>query len=289
MAQGIYNLLQETLKLTTNLNKQLCCEPTPPLTTTTTSSTSTSTTSSSTTSTTTSTTSTTTAAPVFTRVSGFIAVAFAGRQGFIASRASWYGGNTIASIRATNPDLVKMQVRGSDVTASDANNITFTYKPNISSPGQTVSPTYTTFDNVSNFPIMVSIKDFYQYANKIINNTYLSTRNPSVWVKRVRSSNGLGTGIPNDGLFLVGFDFDATGNEVWAYNFQARGYDLLNIPGTLNISNFTYSVLNNSGSLVSGDTPMYTFTPSTSWVNGVTIIPAYNVRVEENLTIPPGW
>jgi hypothetical protein len=36
MAQGIYDLLQETLKLTTNLNKQLCCEPTPPSTTTTT-------------------------------------------------------------------------------------------------------------------------------------------------------------------------------------------------------------------------------------------------------------
>jgi uncharacterized protein (TIGR02145 family) len=36
MAQGVYDLLQETLKLTTNLNKQLCCEGSLPLTTTTT-------------------------------------------------------------------------------------------------------------------------------------------------------------------------------------------------------------------------------------------------------------
>jgi len=36
MAQGIYDKLEETLKLLTALNKQLCCEPAPPPTTTTT-------------------------------------------------------------------------------------------------------------------------------------------------------------------------------------------------------------------------------------------------------------
>jgi hypothetical protein len=35
MAQGIYDLLEETLKLTTNLNKQLCCNEVPISTTTT--------------------------------------------------------------------------------------------------------------------------------------------------------------------------------------------------------------------------------------------------------------
>ena len=33
MAQGIYDLLEETLKLTTNLNKKLCCDVTTTTTT----------------------------------------------------------------------------------------------------------------------------------------------------------------------------------------------------------------------------------------------------------------
>ena len=297
MAQGIYDLLQQTLKLTTRLNKQLCCEPPVPSTTTSTSTTttttvppttttsSTSTTSTSTTST--STTTTTTIPDGFFRTSWLIAIDSALPAGFIANRASWYNGNTVAGIAATNPDFVYNVIVNYESTGYVGIQNTRTLRETISSTPVSVSPTYTSFDAVTGWPIMKSLKEQYAWVVKIVNNTFLATRNPSIFIKRVYSANGLGSGVPLDGIFLIGVDFNATGLERDGYNVTARTYNQVTLPGTWTLPG-TYNAYFGSpyGGSASNIAMQY-FSPSTTWVNGVTNI--IGTIIEEDFPIPPGW
>ena len=276
MTQGIYDKLEETLKLLTNINKQLCCEPTPPPPSTTTTSTST-------------TTSTTTQPGEFFRASWFLSLDSCLRQGVVAQRNGWYNGNTVASIGASNPNFVNMVLVNYEATGGATTRLTRSLRETSLSPLQSVNPTYTTFDTITSAGLLSSIKENYQYAVKIINSTFLSTRNAVPFVKRVSSPNGLGTGVAHDGLFLIGIDFDATGNELEGYNYLYQPYNQINLPGTITLP-FPYnSYFGGPATATLSNTPISLYSPSTSWVNNVTTIPAFGITIRENFTIPPGW
>lgn len=280
MAQGIYDLLEETLKLTTNLNKKLCCNDSS--TTTTTTIPPTTTTSS------TSTTSTTTTPGTF-RASWVFALDSSLRQGFVAQRNGWYNGNTVASIGASNPNFVKIALVNTESTGGATTRETRYFKETALSPTQIVNPTYTTVDGVTGANIMISIKDKYQFAVKIINNTFFSTRNAVAFVKRVSSPSGFGSGVPNDGGFLVGIEFDATGNEYEGYDYLYQAYNQILLPGTVTLP-FPYTPYYGGQISVSNTNfPMGLYSPASSWVNGVTTIPAFGITIQEDFPIPPGW
>jgi hypothetical protein len=267
MAQGIYDLLQETLKLTTNLNKQLCCNEVPITTTTTVAPT------------------TTTTLLVTSRKAWIVEVLFAGRSMTIPNKTAYYTGNTVANITALNPDLILAAIFSQDIGGSFGINISRTISESVSSPFTTVTPTYT-FNDGNGFPILRSIKQAYAFWTKVINDTFLSTRNAQIVIKRVSIPVG-GTPSVNDGCFLIAIEFDSTNQERDGYTFLGKTYDFFNIPGTVNPSSFTYT---NEFSNVSGsgsNFPMFLASPSSTWVNNVTVVAGATIR--EDFPIPLGW
>jgi hypothetical protein len=261
------NLLYEVLKQLNKLNKQICCDI----------------------NNTTSTTSSTTTTLTFTRKSFLLSLDSSLRQGFVAQRNGWYNGNTVASIGASNPNFVYMAIVGNEATGGATTRQTRYFKETSVSPTQIVNPTYTTVDGVTGANILTSVKDKYQFAVKIVNNTFLSTRNPVVFVKRVISTSGFGSGIPNDGAFLVGIEFDATGNEYEGYNYLYQAYNQVNFPGTITLP-FPYnSYYGGQINVNNTNFPMGLYSPASSWVNGVTTLPAFGIIIQEDFPIPPGW
>lgn len=258
MAQGIYELLQETLKLTTKLNKQLCCQPEPP-------------------------------PPVGTRKFWLVSGIFAGRNMFIPNQAAFYTGNTVANILGSgNTDLAFMAVRSSFTTAGYGMNLSRTLSADLSSPFSTITPTYTFNDSVSGFPIIKSLKDLYAYVLKIVNNSFLATRNPQIIIKRVSSPIGTDSGtLTCDGFFWIGVDFDYTGQERDGDTIVYREYNNISIPGTINSATLLYSSVTNGFSASSSNVPMNVYPPAASWVNDVTAFGPTVIR--ENFSIPPGW
>ena len=271
MAQGIYDLLQETLKLTTNLNKQLCCNEVPTTTTTTVAPT---------------TTTSTTTLLVTSRKAWPVDILFAGRSMTIPNKTAYYSGNTVANITALNPDLILAAIFNQDIGGSFGVNVSRTISASVSSPFTTVAPTYT-FNDGTGFPILRSIKETYTFWTKVINNTFLSTRNAQIVIKRV-SIPVNGTPSINDGCFLIAIEFDSTNQERDGYTFLGKTYDFFNIPGTVNPSSFTYT--NEFGSGVSGSGSNFAMSlvlPSSTWVNNVTIVAGATIR--EDFPIPLGW
>jgi hypothetical protein len=261
---------------------EYCCQTGP----TTTTSTSTSTTTSTSTSTST-TTSTTTLLPE-ARQFWLVDYVNAGRSMFIPNQTSFYTGNTIANITATNPDLVYTGVFSQNIFGSFGLNTTRVISENISSPFTTISPDYV-FNAQGGFPIMRSLKEEYAYVTKIINNSFLATRNAQVVIVRVSTNITVDSGVLNaDGFFMIGVDFDATGQERDGTSTIVRDYDFGTIPGTLNIASFTYSSQFGGFSANSSNIPMNLTSPSTSWVNNVTVLYG-NTTIREIFTIPPGW
>lgn len=270
MAQGIYDLLEETLKLTTNLNKQLCCEYTPPLTTTTTQQP----------------TTTTTTLLETSRKAWPVDIRFVGRSMTIPNKTAYYSGNTVANITALNPDLILAAIFSQNIGGSFGVNISRTISESVSSPFTTVTPTYT-FNDGNGFPILRSIKQAYTFWTKVINDTFLSTRNAQIVIKRV-SIPVNGEPFINDGCFLMAIEFDATGQERDGYSFIGKTYDFFNIPGTVNPSSFTYTNEFGSGGSGSGSNfAMSLVLPSSTWVNNVTIVAGATIR--EDFPIPLGW
>lgn len=257
MAQGIYDLLQETLRLTTKLNKQLCCEPEPP-------------------------------PPVGTRKFWLLDYLFVGRNMVIPNVTAFFTGNTVANITGSgNANLVFMGIRNASDTGSIALNDVRSIRPDSSSPFVTITPDYA-FNDGNGLPILRSFKELYAYYNKIINNTFLATRNPQIVIKRVSTSVNVSIPLECDGFFMVGIDFDSTGLERESRSILGGYYDFTPIPGTVNIANFTYlsKFSNISGS--NSDVLFNTTTPSTTWINNTTIVYG-NTTIRENFPIPPGW
>jgi hypothetical protein len=293
MAQGIYDLLEETLRLTRRLNIKLSTgnsytttTTTIPLTTTTSSTSTTSTSTSTSTTTLSQPTTTTTTSINTTRRFWGTDVLFAGRNMFVPNATAFYSGNTVANITATNPDLILMDVNGSSVLRSGSFNSTRIISENISTPFTTITPNYT-FNDGNGVSIMRSFKELYAFVNKIVNTSFLATRNPQIVIKRVSQSIGF-IAQPGDAFFLIGVDFDATGLERDGYSFTFRAYDQVNIPGTMNTANFTYASQVTSFSSSGNNVQMTLLTPSTSWVDNSTVLyGTYTVR--EDFPIPPGW
>lgn len=273
MAQGIYDLLEETLKLMTKLNKKLCCNA--PVSTTTST-------------TTIPPTTTTTTIGAFTRKFWLVDYIYAGRNMFIPNATAFFTGNTVANITGSlNTDLTFMNIVGSPVTGSFSLNTTRTIKENSSATPVTITPTYT-FNDGTGTPIIRSFKEAYAFVTKIVNNSFLATRNPQIVIQRV-STPISALGISNvDAFFMIGVDFDSTGQEIDGYTKSVRSYDFVNIPGTMNIATFTYSSITNSGGGSASNIQMDLISPSTSWVNDVTVVYG-NTTIRENFPIPLGW
>jgi hypothetical protein len=206
------------------------------------------------------------------------------RTGFETDRASWWVGNTVANVTATNPDYIFTGIANSEKTGGTAFIQSRTLQADALATPDTIVPTYTFFDNITSAGITHNLQDYYDYTVKIINNSFLASRNPTIVIKRASLPQ---VGLPIDGWFIVTIDFDATGDELYGYDENGRSYNNINLPAIVVVP-WAYNSLDFNINYSGGPIPMQLGPDSTTWVNGVTVLPS-GWTVEENFPIPGTW
>lgn len=206
------------------------------------------------------------------------------RGGYFEDRASWWSGNTVANVTATNPNYIVTGIKGEEAYTPDGHSEIRVFASSIDDPDPVyVVPTYTFFDG-EDVGIMKDLRAFYKYAKKIIAETFLSTRGAVVKIHRASLPQ---MDIPIDGWFLVTIDFNASGLEYSGYDVTIRQYDVLNLPSTVTFP-FSYEPpLSFDFTASSPLSLMSTDEPTTTWVNGVTNILGWTI--EESFPIPGTW
>jgi hypothetical protein len=206
------------------------------------------------------------------------------RTGFETDRASWWSGNTVTNVTSTNPDYIFTAISGSELTGGLGYIQSRTLQADGLATPSTITPTYTFTDNVDGTPITHSLQDYYNYLVKVINNSFLASRNPTIVIKRASLPQ---VGIPIDGWFIVTVDFDATGNELWGYAETYRSYDLQNLPSTVVVP-WAYNSIGNIISYSGGPIAMELSPDSTTWINGMSVLSS-GWTIEEDFPIPGTW
>ena len=206
------------------------------------------------------------------------------RGGFFEDRASWWSGNTVANITATNPNYIVTGIKGEEAYVPDGHNEIRTFAASIDDPDPSnVVPNYTFFDG-DGVGIMKDLRSFYDYAKKIIAESFFSTRGAVVTIHRASLPQ---VDIPIDGWFLVTIDFNSSGLEYSGYDVGIRQYDVITLPSTVTFP-FSYNPPLSLDFIASSPlSPMSTDEPSTTWVNGVTNIMGWTI--EEKFPIPGTW
>ena len=206
------------------------------------------------------------------------------RTGAVTDRASWWIGNTVANVTATNPDYIFTGIANSEKTGGTAFIQSRTLLADALATPDTIVPTYTFFDNINDTGITHNLQDYYDYTVKIINNSFLASRNPTIVIKRASLPQ---VGLPIDGWFIVTIDFDATGDELYGYNEDGRSYNNQVLPSTVVVP-WAYDSIDFNINYSSGPIPMQLGPDSTTWVNGVTVLPS-GWTIEEDFPIPGTW
>jgi hypothetical protein len=195
-----------------------------------------------------------------------------------------YADNTIANITSSNATYQMSGLKSQttlQVFRGERFSNTYIEYP-LATPSVIV-PTYTNTDS-GGTPVLVTLQDFYNYNSKIINNSFLSTRNPVINI--FRATNPGYTGALN-AWFIVAIDFDATGLEQYGYNRNSREYQYTNLPGTVVYPTILTLPLSANNTDIGAPTTITQLPPSSGWTIGQTIDSEW--VIQEIFTIPGTW
>lgn len=206
------------------------------------------------------------------------------RGGYQTDYISWWSGNTVANVTATNPEIEITGLAAGTFTYPRAWNISRIVAPSTGGPFVTITPDYTTVD-FRDVPIAKDLESLYKFTKKIATDSFMASRNPVV--KIYRASNYT-AGSLLDGWFITCIEFDSTGEERDGYDFTIFQYDIIPLPTVIPFP-FTYgpTLTDTIGPITDLDIPMGLYPPTTEWIMGVTTVSAWTI--EEEFPIPPAW
>lgn len=206
------------------------------------------------------------------------------RGGLQTDINTWWSGNTVANVTATNPGFEITGLKTDNGTVPIGWDINRTVAPSVSGPFDTIAPNYTDVD-FRGVPILNDLESLYKFTKKIATDSFMASRNPVVKIYRASLPQA---SIPIDGWFMLCIDFDATGNERDGYDYTIFEYPETYLPVNIPFP-FTYGpyLSNTVGPIIDSNISMNLQQPTTDWVLGVTNILGWTI--EEEFPIPPAW